>query len=145
MDFVKFMNDVLSGLEQNTYCFVEDILVYSNDLTSHLEHLRQVFQRFQEYGLTGTQDKCCFAREKLTFLGFELSRKGLRPLESRVADFAAAPRPQTIKELRACLGTFNFYKNFCRNSAIILAPLNRLLSGAKPNSRKLLNWLPEHV
>ena len=48
--FQRLVNEVLSGL---TFAFgyLDDILVYSPDMETHLEHLRKLFMRLREADL----------------------------------------------------------------------------------------------
>ena len=64
------------------YCFVyvDDILVFSKDLTSHVLHPRDVFLLCCEYGLTIGLPKCQFAVEEIEFLGHRLTASGCSPL-----------------------------------------------------------------
>ena len=64
------------------YCFVyvDDILVFSKDLTSHVLHPRDVFLLCCEYGLTIGLPKCQFAVEEIEFLGHRLAASGCSPL-----------------------------------------------------------------
>ncbi len=50
-------------------------------------------------------------------------------------------KPATITKLRRVLGTFNFYRNFAKNAAEHLAPLNDLLKGhPQKNDRTPIVW-----
>ncbi|GBL94062.1 Retrovirus-related Pol polyprotein from transposon 297 [Araneus ventricosus] len=48
--FQRFINHVLSGMD---FCvpYFDDVLIASESEIQHLEHLKQVFQRFEEYGV----------------------------------------------------------------------------------------------
>ena len=58
--FQRLMDQILQGLP---YCFVyvDDILISSPDLTSHLEHVQNVFDLLQLHCLSINPDKCMFA------------------------------------------------------------------------------------
>ena len=47
--YSKAMQDTLSGLEDFARNYMDDIIISSFTETEHLEHIRQVFQRFQEH------------------------------------------------------------------------------------------------
>ena len=61
--FQRLMNSALSGL-QGIQCFVylDDIVIYSYDLESHIKNLTDVFQRLRDYNLKLQPDKCEFLR-----------------------------------------------------------------------------------
>ena len=58
--FQRMMDQILGNLP---YCFVyiDDILVFSPDLTSHVQHLRDVLELCPVHGLTIGLGKCEFA------------------------------------------------------------------------------------
>ena len=55
--FQRLVNEVLSGL---TFAFgyLDDILVYSPDMETHLEHLRSLFVKLREADLKLKEVKC---------------------------------------------------------------------------------------
>ena len=46
-------------------CYIHDIVVSSNTLEEHVQHLQQVFQRLREAGLKVHPGKCVFAAENI--------------------------------------------------------------------------------
>ena len=56
------MNNLLRGLP-NTFCYVDDILIYYNTFDEHVSHLRAVFERLKAYNLVLNSDKCVFPRK----------------------------------------------------------------------------------
>ncbi|XP_075092226.1 uncharacterized protein LOC142172495 [Nicotiana tabacum] len=51
----------------------DDIVIYSNTLEEHMEHLRKVFQVLQDNELYIKRGKCKFAQSKVNFLGHVIS------------------------------------------------------------------------
>ncbi|KAF7702581.1 hypothetical protein HF521_001864, partial [Silurus meridionalis] len=49
--------------------YLDDVIVYSVDFTTHLHHLEQVFQRLSQHGLKLRTDKCQFLQRQVKFLG----------------------------------------------------------------------------
>lgn len=74
---------VLHGLDF-LFNYIDDILVASDDVTQHKEHLRQVFERFNEFGISLNISKCCFGKSCIEFLGYNVSTDGIQPLEEKV-------------------------------------------------------------
>ena len=70
---------ILQGLP---FCFVyvDDILISSPNLTSHLEHVRSVFDLLRLHGLSINPDKCTFAAPTVDYLGMRVSGSGWVPL-----------------------------------------------------------------
>lgn len=134
--FQRFIDTVLRGLP---FCFayIDDLLVFSQDETQHVQHLRQLFQRLAEYGVNINRGKCKLAATTLEFLGHEVNQHGIRPLTQKVEAINNFPIPKTIRQLREFLGLVNFYRRFVPQCAAVLSPLTTLLKGSKPPSTPL--------
>ena len=59
--FQQLVNQALAGLPF-AFRYLDDILIYSPDAQTHLNHLRQVFQRFREADLKLKASKCNFLK-----------------------------------------------------------------------------------
>jgi len=137
--FQRLMDQILGDLP---YCFVyvDDILVFSKDLTSHVQHLREVFLLCREYGLTIGLPKCEFAVQEIEFLGHRLSASGCTPLTKHTEAISSFPQPTDKPGLQRFLGMVNFYRKFLRGAARVLAPLTDALKG--PGKTKTILWTP---
>lgn len=135
--FQRFINQVISGLD---FCFayIDDVLIASEDLDSHLKHLEQVFLRFKENGLTINVSKSVFGKNQLKFLGHLISEKGVTPLPDKVEAVLKQQEPTTVKELQRFLGMVNFYRSFIPHAAEIQGPLYELLKGKTTKEKKIL-------
>lgn len=68
--FQGAMNDILSPvLRKFALVFFDDILIYSPDFQSHLDHIRQVLQLLQDHNWKVKLSKCSFAQTSLSYLG----------------------------------------------------------------------------
>ena len=75
--FQRLMNKVFSGaIGDFILVYLDDILVFSRTIDEHWEHLRQAFQRLREAKLYGRLHKCEFLKDKVDYLGFEVSSQG---------------------------------------------------------------------
>ncbi|GFT80927.1 transposon Tf2-6 polyprotein [Trichonephila clavipes] len=132
--FQRFVDEVLRGLNF-VYAFMDDILVASSSEAEHIQHLRLLFQRLDQYGLSINPSKCTFGVPTLNFLGFQVCSSGIKPLEDRVEAIFKFPKPTTITQLRRFLGMVNYYRRFIRQAAHILAPLVKFLKGIRNKKR----------
>ena len=48
--------------------YLDDIIVFSQDIKTHLQHLEMVFRKLREHGLKIEAKKCQFFRLKVTYL-----------------------------------------------------------------------------
>ncbi|CAF4948326.1 unnamed protein product [Pieris macdunnoughi] len=140
--FQRFMDEILRDLPY-CYPYIDDILVASQNETQHLDHLHQVFQRLQDYGIMINASKCVFGESQVEFLGYIVSSAGTRPLPQKVEAIQNFPPPKTIKELRRFLGMINFYRRFIPSAAKVQASLHELLSGPAVKPSTNITWTDE--
>jgi RNase H-like domain found in reverse transcriptase len=73
------------------------------------------------------------------FLSHKISAAGLSPLPQRVEAVSKFPQPQTVKQLQAFLGLFNFYRRFVPATAALIRPLTDALRG-NPAGAAPVKW-----
>lgn len=141
--FQRFMNSVLSELPFCTV-YIDDILIFSESVTEHYAHIEVVFQRLQKFGLAINLNKCSFGVTELDFLGYHITPNGFAPTSDRIAFIKEMKPPSNITTLRRILGLLNFYRQFTKNAAETLAPLQELLKGhPRKNDRTKIQWTTE--
>lgn len=52
-----------------TVCYMDDVVVFGENEEQLEQRLRQVFQRFQNRGLTLNRNKCIFGLQQIEILG----------------------------------------------------------------------------
>jgi hypothetical protein len=107
--------------------FIDDILIYSKDLQSHLALLRQVFLILTQHQLKIKRSKCKFLQPQLVYLGHEISGAGVKTDQKNIVAVAKWPSPENLKQVRGFLGLAGYYRKFVRNFGIISRPLTDLL------------------
>ena len=131
--FQHLMGQVLGDLP---FCFmyVGDILIFSRDVSSHVDNLCEVFHLCQKHGLTIGLPKCEFSVSKIELLRHLLSATSCYPLSKHSTAFFAFPLPSDKLALQRFLGMNNIYRKFLLDAAKVLAPLKGL--------GKSLSWFP---
>lgn len=124
--FQAAMDNILKGLE-DTYCFLDDILVVGHSLEDGAKKTERLLMRLQEFGIRANPQKSELLKYNLEFLGHRIDEEGIHPTEKRVKAVLDAPQPTDITQLRAYLGMLNFYGKFLPNLASELYPLYKLL------------------
>ena len=76
--FQRLMDSVLKNLT-GTECwiFLDDLILYSDTAEEHARRLANVSERFRKANSQLQPGKCVFAKDKVTYLRFELSHKGI--------------------------------------------------------------------
>ena len=126
--FQRMMDQILGDIP-HCFVYVNDLLIASPDATSHLDHVRQVFDRLRLHGLSINPAKSEFAKPEFEYLGMMVSSKGWFPLQKHTEVISSFPRPVDKKGLQRFLGILNFYWRFIKGAAGILAPLTEGLKG----------------
>ena len=128
--FWTLMSAVTHGL-QNTLCYLDDLITGSTTPEEHMEHLEKLFDRMIMHKLTLGLPKCDFFQEKVNFLGFEVTGKGMRPGEPKIEVLKQLTPPTTLKELRGFVGLTNYFGHHFpfQREAKYLTSLTREKSG----------------
>ena len=83
--FMRLMNHILRAyIGKFVVVYFDDILVYSQSLDEHVEHVRLVLEVLRNEKLFANLDKCTFCTNKLIFLGFFVSSKGIEVDEAKI-------------------------------------------------------------
>ncbi|XP_062585038.1 uncharacterized protein LOC134246689 [Saccostrea cucullata] len=138
--FVRLVSKVLTGLEDFTEAFIDDIGIYSDSWTEHLEHLRTVFSALRKANLAARPTKCEFGFNELCFLGHTVGSGKIKPMMSKVESIQNFPIPTTKKKVKSFLGMIGFYRKFIPNFATLALPLTDLTSKKTPSKIK---WTSE--
>ncbi|KAI5168206.1 hypothetical protein NEIRO03_0877, partial [Nematocida sp. AWRm78] len=131
--FQRVMENILQGMIEK-YCivYIDNILVYSKDMTSHKEHITAVLKKLKEYGMEINWKKAVFATEEMEFLGYKIGYNTIRPLESRIQGIKDYPEPQNKKQLRSFIGLLGYDRRFLWNISDTLKPLHNLTKVDEP-------------
>jgi hypothetical protein len=125
--FQRFMNDVFADmLDVCVVVYLDDILIYSSDKTTHHKQVKEVLRRLRKHGLYAKPEKCEFDRESVEYLGYILSADGLTMAADKVQVIQDWPEPRKVKDVQSFLGFANFYRRFIYNFSDIVIPLTRL-------------------
>jgi hypothetical protein len=116
--------------------YLDDILIFSNTLDEHLQHLTTVLEILQQNELYAKPSKCIFGVSELEFCGHLVGNGIVRPLRSKVATIRNWPVPTNVHEVRQWLGLSGYYRRFIRKYAQIAVPLFDLLKESDADLRK---------
>ena len=130
------MNKVLKGLKF-AMTYLDDITIFSENESQHLEHLETVFSCLREVGLKMKLSKCDFFKSKIHYLGHLISPEGISPLPNKLDCIQHMPVLKNVKEIKQFLGLTGYYRKFVPRFADISRPLTTLTK-----KDKKLEWTP---
>lgn len=125
--FQRYMNQILGDVaDAFLVIYLDDILIFSQNMDDHMRHLRVVMSRLKQHQLMVRPHKCEFACEEMEFLGVIVGKDGARPDQSKIRLVKDWPQPRNVHHVRAFLGLANFYRRFVPKFASIARPLTDL-------------------
>ena len=112
-----------------TYCviYLDDIIVFSHTEEEHLERLRVVFERFQEFNLKLKPLKCSFFQSEIMCLAHHILWRGILPSWENVWAMQEFPMPETYMQVCAFCGLAGHYRRFIKGFANVVHPLYDVL------------------
>lgn len=128
--FMRVMNQALRPfIGKSVVVYFDDILIFSNDMSSHLDHLQDVLDVLRREKLFAARHKCVFGVDHVLFLGYIVSSKGLQVDPGKVEAIQSWPTPHSISEVRSFHGLASFYRRFVHHFSNITAPLTDCMKG----------------
>ena len=126
--FQERMSELFADIE-NVRAYIDDLLCLTcSTWEDHLCKLDIIFQRLQSAGLKVNAKKSFFGKDALEYLGYWVTRDGIKPLESKVTAIRKIAIPKTKRELRKFIGLVNYYRDMWIRRSDVLAPLTSLTS-----------------
>jgi len=95
-------------------CYVDDILIYSNDWNDHIQQLELALKTLQENRISCSPTKTEIGFAEVEYLGHWLSAESVRISEKRVDAVGKIQLPKNVKGLQRVLGMFNYLKKYLK-------------------------------
>ncbi|UYV65871.1 K02A2.6-like, partial [Cordylochernes scorpioides] len=131
--FERNMENMLGNLRwQICLCYLDDVIIYSSDFSTHLKRKKAVLRCFREANLKLNNKKCQFAFEELEILGHITNQHGIKPAEHNIKAIRDFPWPKKIKEVQSFLGICSYYRKFIKGFSKIADPLTSLIKKNVP-------------
>ena len=128
MAFQNLAFKILNLIDEKNkvFAYIDDILVTGSTWTEHARILGKTLQAIRSANLKLNGAKCKFAQEEATFLGYQLSSKGVSIAPKHVKAISTWPTPRTPKQVRSLLGVINYYRSWLPSRGDLVRPLTRL-------------------
>ncbi|CEL63537.1 hypothetical protein RSOLAG1IB_10838 [Rhizoctonia solani AG-1 IB] len=126
--FQAMMNKVFQDLlDVTVIIYLDNILIFSQDLADHENHVKEVLRRLQDMQLFCKGSKCEFHKTTVEYLGIIVSDKGFSLDKLKIQAVQEWPTPTTVKQVQSFLGFANFVRCFVANFSQIARPLHNLV------------------
>ena len=113
---------------KNTESYIDDVLTHSVSIPQHLRQIEALLQRMIQYQLKLNIQKCEFLPQEMEYLGYTISKDGVKPGKAKAQVIKDAKPPTTIKQIQSFIGLANYFRQLIPNFSTIAAPLNNLIS-----------------
>jgi hypothetical protein len=137
--YARLMRSLLDNA-RNIENFVDDIIAYKNDLSSHLITLRDLFERVRKANIKLKPSKVRVGFEEVQFLGQIVGSGKVRPTDESIEKILNAPVPRTQKGVRSLCGLVGWLRKFIPKAAEKLKPITDLTGKRKSD---VIDWGPE--
>ncbi len=108
--------------------YLDDLLCISrSSLEDQLKKLEEVLRRLCDAGLKSTQKKLTFCALEIEYLGYILTKDGIKAQSNKVQAMLVIQPPQNVKELRHFLGMVQYYSDFWARQSKMLSLLTSLV------------------
>jgi hypothetical protein len=125
--FQPQMMDLMASLEY-VWAYIDDLLIITRGtLDDHIAKIETVLTRLHDAGLKVNAAKLFFCTHEIEYLGYILTREGIKPQTKKVQAILAPNPPSNVKELRHLLGMVQYYRDMWVKRSEMLAPLSDLV------------------
>ena len=124
----NMMNEVLREfLDQGVVVYIDDVLIYSENLEQHIQLVKKVLKKLADYNLAIAAHKSTFHVPEVEFLEYILNETGVTMSERKVEAVKKWKVPKSVKDIQRFLGFANFYRRFIKGFSGIGRPITNLL------------------
>jgi hypothetical protein len=125
--FQEKMSELMETLEY-VRAYLDDLLCISRlSLEDHLEKLEEILRQICDAGIKVNAEKSTFCALEIEYLGYVLTRDGIKPQSNKVQAILAIKPPTEVKQLRHFLGMVQYYRDLWARRRDMLAPLTSLV------------------
>ena len=127
--FQRYVNEILTDLIRSgdVVVYIDDFLVATESLEHHFKILKRVFNLLVQNKLNLRIDKCKFLFTKIEYIGYLVTKKGIRPTDSGIEAILKFPVPETVRNVQSFLGLCSYFRKFVEGFSVIAKPLYDLL------------------
>ena len=115
---------------RNMEVYVDDILVKSKEVESHLDDLKETFETLRRYQMMLILAKCAFGVSSGKFLSFMVSQQGIEANPKKVKTILEMTSPRNVKEVQRLTGRVAALNRFVSRATDKCLPFFKTLKQA---------------
>nr|GEY84963.1 putative reverse transcriptase domain-containing protein [Tanacetum cinerariifolium] len=129
--FMDLMNRVCKPyLDRFVTVFIDDILIYSENIKEHKGHLKLILRLLKKEELYAKFSKCEFWLSKVQFLGHVIDSEGIHVDPAKIEAINDWVSPKTPTEIRQFLGLAGYYRRFIEGLGAVLMQKEKFIAYA---------------
>jgi hypothetical protein len=143
--------DIFQAQTMNLMAFLEFVMddlfiITRQTLDKHLQRMETELTRLRDAGLKANAAKSLFYAHEIEYLGYILTREGIKPQPKKVQAILVLNPLNNVKELRHFLRMVQYYRDMWVRRSEMLAPLTDLVGECgetkttRMNKTKKLPW-----
>ena len=122
--YQTLMNSILRPLlRKSVLVYLDDVLIFSNTMEEHLQHLRQVLELLRKNNIYCKPSKCTLGASEITFLGHVVGHGLLKVDPEKVDKIMSLEKPTSKSEIRTFLGIVEYLAWYLLDYSEIAIPL----------------------
>ena len=108
--FQRLINDTLREyLNDFVITYLDNILIYSDDLEMHCSHVHKVLRKLNKRALYVKKSKNKFEAKEIKFLNYIIQFKQIKKDSKKTNAVRNWPSSKQVKKVQAFLGLTNYY------------------------------------
>ncbi len=108
--------------------YIDDLLIISRGiLDEHLQKMETVLTRLRDARIKVNAAKSSFCAHEIEYLGYILTREGIKPQPKKKQTILVLNPPNNVKELRHFLRMVQYYRDMWTRCSEMMAPLTDLV------------------
>ena len=114
---------LLRAHRQYARAYIDDVVIYSETLEKHVQHLRAIFGLFARFNISINPKKAFIGYLSVTLLGQKVNSLGLATSEEKLRAISNLAFPKTLSMLETYLGMTGWLRDYIPRYAEISRPL----------------------
>ena len=132
-------------LHNGSRVIIDDVLLWSSNLPAILLMFECICIVFRKYRVSFRLDKCDFLKERVEYVGHDLTARGNCPAQSKFDLINDWPLPRTGQALHSFIGLLNFYHHYKPQLELRMKPLRELYKRFYRSDIPIMGWTPKLI